>query len=123
MHQPDPSFVAGDGLRRALELLMSPDGPTTGHLPPRLPESGVGEARALDMMSGRVLGEAARLGSSRSLAHMDPPTPWITWAMALWDASLNQNMLHEVTSPFASQAEALVLSWLTPYFGMQGGHF
>ncbi len=54
---------------------------------------------------------------------MDPPTPWITWAMALWDASLNQNMLHEVTSPFATQAEALVLAWLTPYFGTQGGHF
>jgi L-2,4-diaminobutyrate decarboxylase len=122
MHTPDPSFVAGDGLRRALELLMSPDG-LTGELPPGLPETGVGEARALEMMSGRVLGEAARLGSSSSLAHMDPPTPWITWAMALWDASLNQNMLHEVTSPFATQAEALVLAWLTPYFGMQGGHF
>jgi L-2,4-diaminobutyrate decarboxylase len=122
MHMPDPSFVAGDGLRRALELLMSPDG-LTGDLPPGLPETGVGEARALEMMSGRVFGEAARLGSSGSLAHMDPPTPWITWAMALWDASLNQNMLHEVTSPFATQAEALVLAWLTPYFGMQGGHF
>ncbi|PZV20771.1 MAG: aspartate aminotransferase family protein [Cyanobium sp.] len=122
MHTPDPSFVAGDGLRRALELLMSPDG-STGDLPPGLPETGVGEARVLEMMSGRVLGEAARLGSSSSLAHMDPPTPWITWAMALWDASLNQNMLHEVTSPFATQAEARVLAWLTPYFGMQGGHF
>jgi L-2,4-diaminobutyrate decarboxylase len=122
MHTPDPSFVAGDGLRRALELLMSPDGPT-GDLPPGLPETGVGEPQALEMMSGRVFGEAARLGSSSSLAHMDPPTPWITWAMALWDASLNQNMLHEVTSPFATQAEALVLAWLTPYFGMQGGHF
>jgi glutamate/tyrosine decarboxylase-like PLP-dependent enzyme len=122
MHTPDPSFVAGDGLRRALELLMSPGG-LTGDLPPGLPETGVGEARALEMMSGRVLGEAARLGSSSSLAHMDPPTPWITWAMALWDASLNQNMLHEVTSPFATQAEARVLAWLTPYFGMQGGHF
>lgn len=122
MHTPDPSFVAGDGLRRALELLMSPEGPT-GDLPLGLPETGVGEARVLEMMSGRVLGEAARLGSSCSLAHMDPPTPWITWAMALWDASLNQNMLHEVTSPFATQAEALVLAWLTPYFGMKGGHF
>jgi glutamate/tyrosine decarboxylase-like PLP-dependent enzyme len=42
--------------------------------------------------------------------------------MALWNASLNQNMLHEMTSPFATEAEALVLSWLAPYFGMQGGH-
>jgi glutamate/tyrosine decarboxylase-like PLP-dependent enzyme len=43
--------------------------------------------------------------------------------MALWNASLNQNMLHEMTSPFTTQAEALVLNWLAPYFGMQGGHF
>jgi glutamate/tyrosine decarboxylase-like PLP-dependent enzyme len=43
--------------------------------------------------------------------------------MALWNASLNQNMLHEMTSPFATQAEALALKWLTPFFGMQGGHF
>ena len=43
--------------------------------------------------------------------------------MALWNASLNQNMLHEMTSPFATQAEAVVLTWLAPYFGMQGGHF
>ncbi|KAF0654269.1 L-2,4-diaminobutyrate decarboxylase [Cyanobium sp. Copco_Reservoir_LC18] len=42
--------------------------------------------------------------------------------MALWDASLNQNLLHEMTSPFATQAEERVVSWLTPYFGMQGGH-
>jgi glutamate/tyrosine decarboxylase-like PLP-dependent enzyme len=43
--------------------------------------------------------------------------------MALWNASLNQNMLHETTSPFGAQAETLVLSWLVPYFGMEGGHF
>jgi glutamate/tyrosine decarboxylase-like PLP-dependent enzyme len=54
---------------------------------------------------------------------MDPPTPWITWATALWNASLNQNMLHETTSPFATQAEGLVFKWLEPYFGMEGGHF
>jgi glutamate/tyrosine decarboxylase-like PLP-dependent enzyme len=32
-------------------------------------------------------------------------------------------MLHEATSPFATQAEALVLAWLAPLFGMRGGHF
>jgi hypothetical protein len=48
--------------------------------------------------------EATKLSASpTSLAHMDPPTPWITWAMALWNASLNQNLLHEMTSPFATQ--------------------
>jgi L-2,4-diaminobutyrate decarboxylase len=122
MRTPDASFATSDGLNRALELLVSRSG-DAGDLPLTLPESGIGEMRTLDMLSGHVLGQAAQLGSPTSLAHMDPPTPWITWAMALWNASLNQNMLHEMTSPFATQAEAVVLTWLAPYFGMQGGHF
>ncbi|MEI6781155.1 MAG: pyridoxal-dependent decarboxylase [Verrucomicrobiota bacterium] len=122
MRIPDPSFSARDGLNMALELLSSRSRDSVD-LPLTLPESGLGDIRALEMLSGHVLDRAAQLGSPTSLAHMDPPTPWITWAMALWNASLNQNMLHEMTSPFATQAEALVLSWLAPYFGMQGGHF
>jgi L-2,4-diaminobutyrate decarboxylase len=122
MRIPDPSFSAHDGLNKALELLVSRSRDSVD-LPLALPESGLGDMRALEMLSGHVLDRAAQLGSPTSLAHMDPPTPWITWAMALWNASLNQNMLHEMTSPFATQAEALVLSWLGPYFGMQGGHF
>nr|WP_029890641.1 pyridoxal-dependent decarboxylase [Polycyclovorans algicola] len=122
MRSPDPSFLAHDGLKRALELLVS-RGRDAVDLPVTLPESGLGDQCALEMLSGHVLDGAAELSSPTSLAHMDPPTPWITWAMALWNASLNQNMLHEMTSPFATQAEALVLRWLSPYFGMQGGHF
>jgi len=122
MRIPDPSFSARAGLNMALELLASRSRDSVD-LPLTLPESGLGDMRALEMLSGHVLDRAAQLGSPTSLAHMDPPTPWITWAMALWNASLNQNMLHEMTSPFATQAEALVLSWLAPYFGMQGGHF
>jgi L-2,4-diaminobutyrate decarboxylase len=122
MRIPDPSFSSRDGLNMALELLASRSRDSVD-LPLTLPESGLGDMRALEMLSGHVLDRAAQLGSPTSLAHMDPPTPWITWAMALWNASLNQNMLHEVTSPFATQAEALVLRWLAPYFGMQGGHF
>jgi len=119
---PDQSFSVNDGLNRALELLAS-HSRGSDSLPLTLPESGLGEMRTLEMLSGHVLDEAAQLGAPTTLAHMDPPTPWITWAMTLWNASLNQNMLHEMTSPFASHAEALVLSWLAPYFGMQGGHF
>ena len=52
-----------------------------------------------------------------------PPTPWITWATSLWNARLNQNLLHAETSPFAGRAEAAVVSWLAPFFGMAGGHF
>jgi len=122
MWTPDPSYSPHDGLNKALELLVSRSGDSVD-LPLTLPESGLGDIRALELLSGHVLGGAAQLGSPTSLAHMDPPTPWITWAMALWNASLNQNMLHEMTSPFATQAEVLVLNWLAPYFGMQGGHF
>jgi len=122
MRIPDPSFSSHDGLNKAIEHLASPSCDSVD-LPFTLPESGLGDMRALEMLSGHVLGKAARLDSPTSLAHMDPPTPWITWAMALWNASLNQNMLHEMTSPFGTQAEALVLSWLAPYFGMEGGHF
>jgi glutamate/tyrosine decarboxylase-like PLP-dependent enzyme len=122
MHSPDASFVASDELKRALELLVTPPGEAMD-LPPALPEAGIGERQALDLLSGHVLGHGARLGAPTALAHMDPPTPWITWAVALWNASLNQNMLHEMTSPFATRAEALVLAWLSPFFGAQGGHF
>jgi L-2,4-diaminobutyrate decarboxylase len=122
MHAPDASFSTHNGLNTALELLASPRR-DAADLPVMLPETGLGEIRALELLSGHVLDRAAQLGSPTSLGYMDPPTPWITWAMALWNASLNQNMLHEATSPFASQAEALVVAWLAPYFGMKGGHF
>ncbi|NBU68011.1 MAG: aspartate aminotransferase family protein, partial [Betaproteobacteria bacterium] len=57
-----------------------------------------------------------------SFAHMDPPTPWITWAITLWNASLNQNLLHPATAPVARQLEERVVTWLAPFFGMNGGH-
>jgi glutamate/tyrosine decarboxylase-like PLP-dependent enzyme len=56
------------------------------------------------------------------MAHMDPPTPWITWALTLWNARLNQNLLHPATAPFGREAEERVIAWLAPVFGMAGGH-
>jgi L-2,4-diaminobutyrate decarboxylase len=53
---------------------------------------------------------------------MDPPTPWVSWATTLWNASLNQNLLHPDLAPVASEVEALVIRWLAPEFGMDGGH-
>jgi L-2,4-diaminobutyrate decarboxylase len=53
---------------------------------------------------------------------MDPPTPWITWATTLWNASLNQNLLHPATSPAARDIEQRVVQWLASFFGMTGGH-
>lgn len=117
----DSSFAPNEGLVNALELLRNP--PTEAHpLPDALPERGTGEIEALDNLAPHVFGNAARLDSASALAHMDPPTPWVTWAAALWNASLNQNLLHEATSPFATEAEKRVIDWLRPYFGMAGGH-
>ena len=81
----DPSFgVNKEGLARALEVLerdFSSD--YLGDLPLSLPETGVGELATLVRLAPLVLGGAARLDSPIALAHMDPPTPWITWAISL----------------------------------------
>jgi len=87
-----------------------------------LPETGVGSLATLDQLAPVVLGQAAHLGSPVAFAHKDPPTPWITWATTLWNASLNQNLLHPATAPIARELEEKVVEWLSPYFGMTGGH-
>ena len=91
-------------------------------LPNTYPETGIGELATLDILAPHVLGRAAHLDRPDVLAHMDPPTPWITWATTLWNVRLNQNLLHPATAPFAIEAEKHVIEWLTPFFGMHGGH-
>jgi quinol monooxygenase YgiN len=49
-------------------------------LPVTLPEHGIGDSAALSTLAGIVLGNAIQLGHQTALAHMDPPTPWVTWA-------------------------------------------
>ncbi|WP_456488741.1 pyridoxal phosphate-dependent decarboxylase family protein [Caminibacter pacificus] len=90
-------------------------------LPQELPKKGLGD-NTLNIMASKVLGEATYLDSPLVFAHMDPPTPWIAWAMALWNARLNQNLLHKELSPFATQAEESVIDWIKVFFGMDGGH-
>jgi L-2,4-diaminobutyrate decarboxylase len=121
----DPSFaLEHEGLEQALRLLHehSAISASLALLPPSLPEQGIGDRQALETLAPRVLGKAARLDSDLGLAHMDPPTPWMTWATTLWNARLNQNLLHPATAPVARDLEATTISWLAPYFGMDGGH-
>ena len=122
MNTSDDSFRPHDSLHRAVELLMAEPG-TPAALPATLPEVGLGEQAVLELLAPLVLGGAAKLDAPTALAHMDPPTPWITWAMSLWNARLNQNLLHTATAPFAIEAESSVIAWLAPMFGMRGGHF
>ena len=115
--------VNSDGLHQAVELMSRDFSNAQGFtLPMELPLVGMGSTAALNSLAPSILGGAARLGEATSFAHMDPPTPWITWATTLWNASLNQNLLHPSTSPVARQMEHRVVAWLAPFFGMNGGH-
>lgn len=120
----DSAFAAdGEGLGEALALLLARgESGDKAVLPRSLPVSGIGESAALRQLAPLVLGGAQRLDGALAMAHMDPPTPWITWATTLWNAALNQNLLHPDTAPVARDLEALVVSWLAPFFGMDGGH-
>ena len=121
MTKQSKSFSPNEGLQRAIELLhQTPE--LTENLPEKFPDFGRGEDETLNLLAPYVLGRATRLDSPISFAHMDPPTPWITWAMSLWNARLNQNLLHSASAPFAVEAEKKVIDWLTPFYGMDGGH-
>lgn len=120
----DSEFVANrNGLLHAIELMEREyrDGYSLS-LPTSLPENGLGSFRVLERLAPAILGGAATLGGPRVCANMDPPTPWLTWATTLWNAALNQNLLHPSTAPIAREVEELVVSWLAPFFGMRGGH-
>ena len=121
----DDSFDFNDkGLKTAVDLLgefLNKPERQPFNLPVSLPEKGEGEFATLRHLASLVVGQAAPLGDKSSFAHMDPPTPWITWATTMWNASLNQNLLHPATSPSAKHIEETVINWLSPFFGMSGG--
>ncbi len=122
---PDPDFLVDrDALVHAVELMATASEAIDGGPPVPIvfPEIGLGGRATLDLLAPVVLGGASRLGNTTAMAHMDPPTPWIAWATTLWNASLNQNLLHPATAPIARKMEERTVDWLAPYFGMDGGH-
>ena len=123
MTAADRSFFADpDGLQQALAALHQDHFSCAADLPVALPEEGLGEQATLERLAPHVFGRASRLDRPDAMAHMDPPTPWITWALTLWNARLNQNLLHPATAPFAREAEERVIAWLAPALRMAGGH-
>lgn len=129
-HEED--FVPdAEGLAEALDRLLALRGvPGNPHVDPEVslnlpdswPEAGVGSREALRRLAGPALASVSRLDHTGFLAHMDPPTPWMTWAASAWAASVNQNLLHPDTAPAGRRVEPLVVGWLAPAFGMGGGH-
>ena len=123
--EPDPA-----GLREALELLLAarsdPGSPHVDRSPDTVPldwpQSGIGGRAALRALVPVGLDQAVRLDHPGFLAHMDPPTPWMTWAASMWAAAMNQNVLHPDAGPAARDLERTVIDWLAPAFGMRGGH-
>lgn len=118
-----------DGMERAVRLIQEqwserplPMMPVPIDVSSVLPEAGAGENAALEVMARAFLGGAARFHSPAYFAHMEPPTPWITWATTMWAASVNQNLLHAETAPAANAIEERVVAWLAPFFGLRGGH-
>ncbi|NNF53747.1 MAG: aspartate aminotransferase family protein [Acidimicrobiales bacterium] len=111
-----------EGLATALEYLIASRSEETAKLPDGLPGEGMGEKEALELLAPIILDGARPLGAPGFFAHMDPPTPWITWAVQQWTASRNQNLLHADTATTARALESNVVDWIAPIFGMGGGH-
>src|SRR5690554_8211208 len=113
MSEKDKSFFPDTGLEHAVNLLRQVS-KAQENIPDRFPERGIGEVQTLDLLAPHVLGRATRLDNSIDMAHMDPPTPWITWATADRNAGLNMNILHRATAAFAIEAEKKVVIGMTP---------
>ena len=105
-----------------LPVLQSQGAHLLSGIPLDLPSTGLGDSGALDALAASTFGGSAQLHHPGYFAHMDPPTPAVAMAAALWQASTNQNMLHPDAAPSARGLERRVVQWLAPFFGMDGGH-
>lgn len=90
--------------------------------PKLLPKEGIGEEAAYALFEAAISERSTPLGDQKAFAHMDPPTPEIAAQIVGLNARFNQNLLHPDLSPFATEAERAVISWLAPLFGMEDGH-
>ncbi len=118
--------VTLEGLREAVERLAANRSgqPSGGHAAELeiLPQTGLGQPKALEPTATQTLDRAQNFEAAGWFAHMDPPTPWITWATQAWTAAMNQNLLHPDTGDVGREIEARVVAALAPHFGMDGGH-
>lgn len=112
-----------DGLTAngVFELLARPGGHASPSLTIDALNGPLGERAALESL-GSLYGNGSQdLGHPLWMAHMDPPTLRVARAGHLWAATLNQNLLHPDTAPFARDLERWVLDQLAPLWGMSHG--
>ncbi len=91
-------------------------------LPKSFPEQGQGEDLTFSFFEQKIRELSTPLGGKTALAHMDPPTPDIAAKLVGLNAEYNQNLLHPGLSPFATEAEARLMAWMAPAYGMACGH-
>lgn len=121
--QPEPAdLTQAQQLLLALLSNATTTNLPTAELPGEPTEHGIGELAALQALAPYIAAGSARLGNATALAHMDPPTPWITWVISQWNAALNHNLLHPELAASARAIDAQVVNWLAAQFGMTGGH-
>lgn len=89
--------------------------------PQSFPEAGSGDDATAATFDALIAEHSAPLGDPLAFAHMDPPTSVVAARVVARNAQTNQNLLHPDLSPLASVAEAKVIEWLAPFFGMQDG--
>ncbi len=118
----EPNLVA---LRHALDLVVDPpanDPMALDELPREMPEEGIGPDAALDLIAQIALPRESSLRDPLAAARMATPTPWLTWAAAVWSASRSENLLHKADTPQVNGLADRVLGWLAPVWGMKTGH-
>lgn len=101
---------------------MNTLGPFASRFPTALPDEGLGDVNAFNQVADIISMRSAPLGAPHALAHMDPAPSEVAVRLVGLSAGQNQNLLHPDLSPFATEAERIVIDWLRPFFGMAAGH-
>lgn len=112
-------------LQHALDLVVDPpvtDPLALDALPAHMPEEGIGPTAAIDLVAQIALPRASSLRDPLAAARMATPTPWLTWAAAVWSAARSENLLHKADTPQVNALQDRVLDWLAPLWGMTTGH-
>lgn len=112
-------------LRHALDLVVDPpiaDPLTLDELPASIPQTGIGAEAAIETIAQIALPRSSSLLDPLAASRMATPTPWLTWAAAVWSASRSENLLHKADTPQVNGLQDRVLAWLAPIWGMQTGH-